>query len=339
VRNVWKSRLSPAFLIVFTILSSCSMSHAAQITTKQGDVLVGDLAFSEIKFRIGDQNQTLPTSDLLEWRLDRLLKVDGTVNEDAKLTESSIPINTRMGSTSVPSKNIASISFAPSAVSKSLVATSISDSNKESIKTVSTLTLQFILIAVGLFSLAGTLLAYSPGQVVRPFDVGLSLFSFILLGASVFMGYLVHSSIISQLEFGQFSAYRPQTLWTGLLQVCFFVFGGGLFGWVTLRAFWSRGVAFRFNCRCAKEVTLVGSFNNWGELATKSRYRMWRLLPFGKKWRLTIKLPSGTHEYLFLVKIRARGDIEAKQEYIQDPQCDRRVPNVYGGENNYIQVP
>ena len=72
----------------------------------------------------------------------------------------------------------------------------------------------------------------------------------------------------------------------------------------------------------ALSVQLVGEFTQWQE----------RPIDLQKDadgiWRATVKLPPGEHQYRFLVD----------GEWRDDPDCARRAPNPFGGENMTRQV-
>jgi cytoskeletal protein CcmA (bactofilin family) len=73
----------------------------------------------------------------------------------------------------------------------------------------------------------------------------------------------------------------------------------------------------------AKEVLLIGSFNEWDE------DKAFPMKSSGKNtWATQIDLISGTYEYLFLVD----GDPQP------DPENPRKEKNSYGGENSILTV-
>jgi len=79
---------------------------------------------------------------------------------------------------------------------------------------------------------------------------------------------------------------------------------------------------FRFKAPTAKEVLLVGDFTDWQQ----------RAIPMRKGndgvWTASVRLPPGTQHYLFI----------ADGEWRDDPDCPKRVPNPYGGQNMVRQV-
>jgi len=78
-----------------------------------------------------------------------------------------------------------------------------------------------------------------------------------------------------------------------------------------------REVQFEFLAPDAREVYLVGSFNDWNISET----------PMQKDkngiWKKTLSLEAGKYEYLFFVD----GDWE------NDPSCSCCVPNEFGTQN------
>jgi 1,4-alpha-glucan branching enzyme len=79
----------------------------------------------------------------------------------------------------------------------------------------------------------------------------------------------------------------------------------------------SRKEKFRVAADGAQHVQLVGDFTNWQE----------RPIPMIKGidgyWRVTVIVPMGRHQYLFMVDGNVR----------EDPDCSERVPNSTGGFN------
>ena len=72
----------------------------------------------------------------------------------------------------------------------------------------------------------------------------------------------------------------------------------------------------------AKEVTVMGDFNDWNPAANPLRRQ-----PDGA-WVGQANLGAGHHHYLFLVD----------GQWCADPDCTLRVPNPYGGQNMVRQV-
>jgi len=82
-------------------------------------------------------------------------------------------------------------------------------------------------------------------------------------------------------------------------------------------------VQFRFRHRAASTVTVAGDFNRWSTAAHPLERGTDDL------WVLTVDLPSGRHEYKFFVDGR---------EWWNDPEAPK-VPNLWGSENSYMDVP
>ncbi|MBI4355391.1 MAG: glycoside hydrolase [Candidatus Omnitrophica bacterium] len=84
----------------------------------------------------------------------------------------------------------------------------------------------------------------------------------------------------------------------------------------------SKTIEFTFPSPPAREVLLLGSFTQWerGPVAMKKD----RL----GVWRAGIKLPSGQHEYRFLVD----------GTWQNDPACRQCVPNSFGSANCVVDV-
>ena len=326
-----------AFVLgLLVALGQLSEGQGAQVSLKSGDVLVGKLSPNIIRFDVKGQSYSFPLQDLEEWRAHRLVLTDGTMLTGARFLDQLLEVSTtNLGPLKVSSQEIVFLSFrvTPSSSTGSAVSIpTLSDFQKEAIKAISAITLQFVLIAVGVFSLAGTYLARSSGDVIRPLPSLFAAGGLLVLALSVIAGYFVHSGIIGQLESQRFSAYGPPTQWMAAAQLGLFVLGVSVFGAVVWRAAFTRGMEFRVHCRGAKRVTIVGTFNNWGNIAGRSRYRMYRR-PFSFTWKTRLVLPSGTYEYLFLVE--TKGGIVL---WLADPYCLRRVPNQYGGENCVLAV-
>ncbi len=81
-------------------------------------------------------------------------------------------------------------------------------------------------------------------------------------------------------------------------------------------------VWFEHISETAREVTIVGSFNNWDVEST----RMVHLI--GGRWLRVVFLPPGRHEYLFVVDGRC----------VADPCATESVPNVFGCVNSVVSV-
>jgi 1,4-alpha-glucan branching enzyme len=83
-----------------------------------------------------------------------------------------------------------------------------------------------------------------------------------------------------------------------------------------------RKITFSFESSDAKEVILMGDFNNWNP----------KKHPMKKddngKWTKAVTLPTGQYEYKFLVD----------GQWKQDPQNDRICPNNFGSYNNVFNL-
>ena len=83
-----------------------------------------------------------------------------------------------------------------------------------------------------------------------------------------------------------------------------------------------RKIAFSFESSDAKEVNLVGDFNNWNP----------KKHPMKKddngRWTKAVILPPGQYEYKFLVD----------GQWKEDPQNDRISPNNFGTYNNVFNL-
>jgi len=83
-----------------------------------------------------------------------------------------------------------------------------------------------------------------------------------------------------------------------------------------------RKITFSFESSDAKEVILMGDFNNWNP----------KKHPMKKdengKWTKAVILPPGQYEYKFLVD----------GQWEEDPQNDRICPNKFGTYNNVFNL-
>jgi len=82
-------------------------------------------------------------------------------------------------------------------------------------------------------------------------------------------------------------------------------------------------ITFSFESSDAKEVILMGDFNNWNP----------KKHPMKKddngKWTKAVLLPPGQYEYKFLVD----------GQWKEDPQNDRTCSNKFGSYNNVFNLP
>jgi 1,4-alpha-glucan branching enzyme len=78
-----------------------------------------------------------------------------------------------------------------------------------------------------------------------------------------------------------------------------------------------RAQGFTFRAPEAISVQLVGDFTHWQEHPISLRKDATGI------WHTKVELQPGTHHYRFLVD----------GEWRDDPECNVRVPNPFGGEN------
>lgn len=71
------------------------------------------------------------------------------------------------------------------------------------------------------------------------------------------------------------------------------------------------------------EVLVAGDFTGWCTKAMKMKRQK------NGTWMARTWLPSGRHEYRFIVN----------GQWIDDPRCNTRVPNPYGSENCVLEIP
>jgi len=83
-----------------------------------------------------------------------------------------------------------------------------------------------------------------------------------------------------------------------------------------------RRVTFSLKAARAKEVSLLGDFNNWDAAATPMKCDKDGI------WKSTLILPSGRYEFKFLVDGRWR-------EASKDEPC---APNSFGTLNNVLVI-
>lgn len=83
----------------------------------------------------------------------------------------------------------------------------------------------------------------------------------------------------------------------------------------------AKRVHFELDAPEAKEVAVTGSFCDWDD-----RYDLKRRE--GGRWKRTMNLPPGRHEYRFIVD----------GEWRDDPRSPERVPNPYGGLNSVLEL-
>jgi len=81
-------------------------------------------------------------------------------------------------------------------------------------------------------------------------------------------------------------------------------------------------VAFALDMPEATSVAVAGTFNNWSPDQTPMRRER------SGKWKAVVFLPSGRHEYRFVVDGR----------WISDPAASETVGNSYGSTNSVLAV-
>ncbi len=86
----------------------------------------------------------------------------------------------------------------------------------------------------------------------------------------------------------------------------------------------ARGVRFRIHAPAAKTVSIVGSFNRWD----RERDRLDGPDKDGW-WGITLPLPDGRHEYLFLIDGRI---------WLADPYAQATADDGLGGRNSVLYV-
>ncbi len=79
---------------------------------------------------------------------------------------------------------------------------------------------------------------------------------------------------------------------------------------------------FKLYAPQAKRVSLVGSFNNWDtkKLSAKKDSQ--------GNWIVKASLKPGRYEYKFFVD----------GSWLNDPRCDKSVPNTFGSQNSIVEV-
>lgn len=83
-----------------------------------------------------------------------------------------------------------------------------------------------------------------------------------------------------------------------------------------------RTQTFSFTAPTAMSVQLVGDFTHWQQKPINMRKGADGI------WCANVELPLGAHHYRFLVDGQWR----------DDPECELRVPNPFGGEDAIRQV-
>ena len=83
-----------------------------------------------------------------------------------------------------------------------------------------------------------------------------------------------------------------------------------------------RKITFSFESSDAKEVILMGDFNNWNPKKHPMKKDV------NGKWKKVVTLVPGQYEYKFLVD----------GQWKEDPQNDRICPNKFGTYNNVFNL-
>jgi 1,4-alpha-glucan branching enzyme len=84
----------------------------------------------------------------------------------------------------------------------------------------------------------------------------------------------------------------------------------------------SKPTQFCVEAPLAHSVKLVADFTNW----EKSPLKLKR--DENGKWQASVPLAPGRYEYRFIVN----------EEWCDDPHCEQRVPNPFGGMNAVVEV-
>ena len=83
-----------------------------------------------------------------------------------------------------------------------------------------------------------------------------------------------------------------------------------------------RKVKFSFESTKAREVSLLGDFNNWDPRAHPMKN------DGNGRWNRTVVIPSGKYEYKFL----------ADGQWLLDPCNDQCCPNCFGSANSVLNL-
>jgi 1,4-alpha-glucan branching enzyme len=118
---------------------------------------------------------------------------------------------------------------------------------------------------------------------------------------------------------------RPQWLAPALAGALIaLVLSVGFGSWLRATPTDSVAVTFEVHAPNARQVDLVGSFNGWqpGQIVLRGPDATGH-------WTATVQLPTGRHEYLFLVDGR---------DWVTDPQAAIHRPDGFGRENALIEL-
>jgi 1,4-alpha-glucan branching enzyme len=78
-----------------------------------------------------------------------------------------------------------------------------------------------------------------------------------------------------------------------------------------------RRISFSLSAPDARNVKLAADFTGWEGDAREMKRQA------NGAWKATVTVPPGQHEYRFIVD----------GQWVDDPRCDVRKPNPFGGEN------
>lgn len=78
-----------------------------------------------------------------------------------------------------------------------------------------------------------------------------------------------------------------------------------------------RRISFSLSAPDARNVKLAADFTGWEDDAREMKRQA------NGSWKATVTVPPGQHEYRFIVD----------GQWADDPRCDDRKPNPFGGEN------
>ena len=84
----------------------------------------------------------------------------------------------------------------------------------------------------------------------------------------------------------------------------------------------TQSITFEYYAPFAGEVSVAGTFNNWNSFSHLLRKDS------SGKWKLTLDLPLGRHEYRYVVD----------EEWTNEQRPMDAAPNPFGGYNNVIEL-
>lgn len=103
---------------------------------------------------------------------------------------------------------------------------SMTDHQKEGLKTVRQFVTQAITLASAFVGVVGAVLTRTGKPLQRADFLGYSLWAMV---ASILVGMFVYGAVVAQLSKGVFDAYRSQLRWTSLVQLLLMLLGGVFF--------------------------------------------------------------------------------------------------------------